>query len=793
MSDVSKIKLPDESVLNIKDYRIPGIDTEPISGSDNVVTSGGVYEDIDNKTFVISTALNDLNDRLTEVENSTEFLNDNVGDGSQFVLNEDYDEDQEVIARAINDLNYKKQETLEFDSIPTENSTNPVTSGGVYSTIIENELATSSALNDLNDRVTTIEDDGIIAEPFSEIDPVSIEYYTKQEVDDLLSGIDTEETDPIFSTSPAANITNSDITNWNNKTSNTGTVTQVNVGSTSYNPSNGIVSLPAYPTTLPASDVSAWAKASTKPTYTASEVGALPSTTVIPAAPGTLTTTSTTALSTATNEALSGSISLHKVAKTGTYNDLIGKPTIPAAQVQSDWNATSGMGVILNKPTIPAAVTESTVSGWGFTKNTGTYSKPSGGIPKTDLASAVQTSLGKADTALQSYTETDPIFSASAAAGITNSDITNWNGKTSNTGTITGITMNGASKGTSGVVDLGTVITSHAKHKLTTTNGTATAGGSTITYVESLTGTTTATDGDLSLTATRKSVTIPSEVTESTVSGWGFTKNTGTLTTETDPVFSASAAAGITSSDITNWNNKTSNTGTVTGVKINGTTKNPTSGVVDLGTVLTSYTETDPTVPSWAKATSKPTYTASEVGALPDTTSIPTESTVSGWGFTKNAGTVTGVKINGTTKTPTSGTVDLGTVLTSETALSKGTTTGSGNAVTDISVSGHQITLTKGSTFLTSETSLSKGTTTGSGNAVTDISVSGHQITLTKGTTFLTSHQDISGKANLSGAAFTGTVTGTSSGNTAQFRNVTISSSEPTASDGNNGDIWIVI
>lgn len=53
--------------------------------------------------------------------------------------------------------------------------------------------------------------------------------------------------------------------------------------------------------------------------------------------------------------------------------------------------------------TIPSAVTESTVSGWGFTKNTGTYSKPSTGIPKTDLASAVQTSLGKADTALQSH------------------------------------------------------------------------------------------------------------------------------------------------------------------------------------------------------------------------------------------------------------------------------------------------------------------------------------------------------------------------------------------------------
>ena len=34
--------------------------------------------------------------------------------------------------------------------------------------------------------------------------------------------------------------------------------------------------------------------------------------------------------------------------------------------------------------------------------NKGSYSKPSGGIPKTDLSSAVQTSLGLADTALQS-------------------------------------------------------------------------------------------------------------------------------------------------------------------------------------------------------------------------------------------------------------------------------------------------------------------------------------------------------------------------------------------------------
>lgn len=57
------------------------------------------------------------------------------------------------------------------------------------------------------------------------------------------------------------------------------------------------------------------------------------------------------------------------------------------------------------------------------------YTLPSSGIPKSDLASAVQTSLGKADTALQSYTETDPVFSASAAHGISSTDISNWNAK----------------------------------------------------------------------------------------------------------------------------------------------------------------------------------------------------------------------------------------------------------------------------------------------------------------------------------------------------------------------------
>ena len=44
---------------------------------------------------------------------------------------------------------------------------------------------------------------------------------------------------------------------------------------------------------------------------------------------------------------------LASVALSGSYNDLSNKPTIPAAQVNSDWNASSGVAQILNKPTIP--------------------------------------------------------------------------------------------------------------------------------------------------------------------------------------------------------------------------------------------------------------------------------------------------------------------------------------------------------------------------------------------------------------------------------------------------------
>ena len=58
---------------------------------------------------------------------------------------------------------------------------------------------------------------------------------------------------------------------------------------------------------------------------------------------------------------------------------------------------------------------------------------------------------------------------AANATAVTSTTVTGW-GFTKNAGTITGIKMNGSSKGTSGVIDLGTVLTAHQAIKI---NGTA--------------------------------------------------------------------------------------------------------------------------------------------------------------------------------------------------------------------------------------------------------------------------------------------------------------------------------
>lgn len=51
--------------------------------------------------------------------------------------------------------------------------------------------------------------------------------------------------------------------------------------------------------------------------------------------------------------------------------------------------------------------------------------------------------------------------------------------------------------------------------------------------------------------------------------------------------------------------------------------------------------ETDPTVPQWAKQPNKPSYTATEVGALPNTTTIPTKTS----DLTNDSGFITAASV----------------------------------------------------------------------------------------------------------------------------------------------------
>lgn len=250
-------------------------------------------------------------------------------------------------------------------------------------------------------------------------------------------------------------------------------------------------------------------------------------------------------------------------------------------------------------PTVPShvkGITQANIASWsgkqdaisdlsdirsGAGKGATAYQKPSGGIPKSDLASAVQTSLGKADTALQSFTESDPTVPAWAKASSKPTYTAAEVGALPSTTSIPTKTSD-LTNDSNFVVD--------ADYVHTDSNYTA-AEKSKLSGISA--GAEANVQSDWSVTETTSDAFIknkPTIPTESTVSGWGFTKSTGTIT----------------------------------GIKMNGASKG-TSGVVDLGTVLTS--ESDPTVPSWAKQSTKPTYNGGEVKYTGTTGNVVTNNT----------------------------------------------------------------------------------------------------------------------------------------------------------------------
>lgn len=121
----------------------------------------------------------------------------------------------------------------------------------------------------------------------------------------------------------------------------------------------------------------------------------LPIGTVIPAAQVNSDWTASSGISQILNKPV-----LSTVAISGSYNDLSNKPTIPAAQVNSDWNSVSGVSQILNKPSIPAAQVNSdwnSVSGVSQILN-----KPT--IP----AAQIQSDWNQTNTAALDYIKNKP-------------------------------------------------------------------------------------------------------------------------------------------------------------------------------------------------------------------------------------------------------------------------------------------------------------------------------------------------------------------------------------------------
>lgn len=365
-----------------------------------------------------------------------------------------------------------------------------------------------------------------------------------------------------------------------------------------------------------AADVYGWAKAATKPTYTANEVGA--------------------------DSAGSAASAL---ASAKAYTD----QQIGALPAQAEYTLETGDtdGSLVLKKDGVAVGDAAVVKGWATllakaqkgvddaaaaaaaaqaaqSTADGKYSKPAGGIPKTDLAEAVQTSLGKADTALQNH-QTVTLESGT------------------NNGTVK-ITVNGTATDNVAVKGLKSAAYTESSAYATAAQGTKAdnampkAGGAftgavtvqaptaemnpaTKQYVDTainavkqfeyqvvaeLPAAAQATMGKIYLKAHSHNpsdgqpdsydefITVLSGSTykwerigNTDIDLSGYVPTTRKINNKalSSDINLGASDVGVTEAAFPGLNK----TGTVTAVKMNGTTKNPASGVVDLGTVITAH------------------------------------------------------------------------------------------------------------------------------------------------------------------------------------------------------------
>ena len=157
---------------------------------------------------------------------------------------------------------------------------------------------------------------------------------------------------------------------------------------------------------------------------------------------------------------------LATVATTGDYDDLLNKPTIPAAQVNSDWDAVSGVAQILNKPNLATVATSGDYDDLLNKPTIPTVNDATLTIQKngTNVATFTANSSSNATANISVPTDTNDLTNgAGYITGITSGDVTtalgytpysdaNPNGYTSNVGTVTSV--NSVSPDGSGNVSL---------------------------------------------------------------------------------------------------------------------------------------------------------------------------------------------------------------------------------------------------------------------------------------------------------------------------------------------------
>ena len=301
-----------------------------------------------------------------------------------------------------------------------------------------------------------------------------------------------------------------------------------------------------------------------------------------------------------------------------------------------------------------------------------------GQVTKIEEVTITQPTVNNATLTIQKNGTTVKTFTANASTDVTAnitvptkvSELTNDSGYTTNTGTITGITMNGASKGTSGVVDLGTVITD-VSNKYDKSGGAITgaitrtlASSGTIasTNLFTVTGSTdgfkvdyAATTADVGVTTmsttddANAKISIGNTVSSTykeavSISNGSATVNGYTVAAAAAKSVDTSIAAASTSANLptsaavasfVEGKGYTTNTGTITKVQANGTDV-ASSGTANIPAATTSkYGVTE--------LSSATNSTSEALAATPKAVKAAYDLAAS-----KGTGTITGVSVNGT-------------------------------------------------------------------------------------------------------------------------------------------------